>query len=414
MSASFIAQRYLTANRSNRFMSWMTFLSIAGVAIGIASMIVVLSVINGFESELRKRFLAANAHILAFQFPSGLSNVEAMIKTINEDFGSEISGMSPFVHTESMATKDSLMHNILVRGINPERRRAVQELDSYISPKSAINKLQERIDHKDHDALDPIAPIILGTGLASILGLKVGEVINVVRPESNTVGELRAFKVVGIYDSGLKHYDNKIGILAITDAQELLNLGQRVQGIDIGLKDPDNSKDVAARMSSKYTLTIKEWQSFNKSMFEAMEMERSVIGLIVALVAFVASFNILTTLFITVMQKQRSISILKALGASSGRILRIFVFQGFYIGVIGGAAGALLALLISLLLERYDFIDLPDLYLLAHLPIQYDWRIYLTMSLSGALICLLAGVYPAWIAGRTNIVDGFKGRQRAN
>lgn len=410
MSASYVALRYLTAHRGNRFMSWITFLSVAGIAIGVAAMIVVLSVINGFETELRNKFLAANAHILAFQYPSGISNAEGMMKTIQDDFGSELSGISPFVHSETMVTKDNLMHNILVRGIDPKMRKKVQELDSYVKPVTALDILQSRMGVvQDEDPLEP-RPIILGSGLASILDAKVGDVVKLVRPESNTEGELKAYKLVGTYNSGLKHYDNRIGIMALTDGQELFKMKSRVHGLDIGLKDPKNSRDVAARMTTKYTLTIKEWQSFNKTMFEAMEMERSVIGLIVALVAFVASFNILTTLFITVTQKQRSISILKALGASNGKILRVFIFQGFYIGAIGSIAGCILAVFISFLLQRYEFIDLPDLYMLARLPIKYDYRIYLEMALAGVMICLVAGIYPAWIASRMNVVDGFKGR----
>lgn len=412
-SAVFIARRYLTAHRGNSFMSWITFLSISGISIGVAAMIVVLSVINGFETELRNRFLAANAHILAFQFPTGIENADEWIKTIRADFGSEISGLSPFVHFDSMATKDTIMHNILIRGIDPERRKSVQELDKWVRPVSALGIIQERIDHPKALPAGSPEPIILGTGLASLLNVKVGEIVKIVRPQSSTEGELRAFKVVGIYDSGLKYYDDKLGITALPTAQEFFNMNQRVTGLDIGLINPDDSREIAAKMSEKYTITIKEWQSFNKSMFDAMEMERSVIGLIVALVAFVASFNILTTLFISVSQKQRAVSILKAIGASNGTVLKIFVFQGLLIGVIGSIFGSILAFGISQLLQRYQFVELPDLYLLAKLPIKYDPRVYATMATAGIFICVVAGIYPAWVASRINIVDGFKGRQGA-
>ena len=300
MSSIFLANRYLTTHRGNRFMSWITFLSVTGISIGIAAMIVVLSVINGFEREFRRGFLAGNAHILAFQFPRGLNNVESMIETIQNDFGKDLAGMSPFVHSESMATNDSLMHNVLIRGIAPERRRKVQDLDRIIHPPEAQDILQRRMSLTESEAGLSKAPIILGAGLASILGLKVGDDVKLVRPESNSLGELRAFEIVGLYKSGFKHYDNRLGIMSLPDSQALLSMKGRVHGIDIGLINPDDSKIIAAKMSDKYTLTIKEWQSFNKDMFESMEMERSVIGLIVALVAFVASFNILTTLFIIV------------------------------------------------------------------------------------------------------------------
>jgi lipoprotein-releasing system permease protein len=385
----------------------MTVLSIAGISIGIAAMIVVLAVINGFEKELRNRFLAANAHVLAFQYPAGIDSAKAWSDRINDDFGSELTGISPFVHSETMATKDGLMHNILIRGIHPILRKSAQDLSSLVKPESALSELTKSFEQGDK-YLGP-RPIILGSGLLSILQSKVGETVKLVAPESSSIGELREFKVVGVYDSGLKHYDNKIGITALTDAQDFFKMKQRVHGLEIGLKNPKNSPDVARRMSQKYSLTIKEWQSFNKQMFESMNMERAVISLIVALVAFVAGFNILTTLFITVTQKQRSISVLKALGASDWQVLKIFIFQGFLIGAIGAVLGVVLAFGISKILENFEIINLPDLYLLAKLPVTYDASVYLSMAVAGCFICVLAGIYPAWVASRVNVVEGFRG-----
>jgi lipoprotein-releasing system permease protein len=408
MSAAFhIALRYLIASRSNRYLTWMTVLSIAGISIGIASMINVLSVINGFEKELRDRFLAANAHILAFQYPSGIDDPEAWTKLIKEDFPTELTGVSPFVHSETMATKDGLMHNILVRGIHPKMRRRVQDLTPWIKPSSALKDIEQSFDQGDKYIGS--RPIILGSGLLSILQSRVGETVKLVAPEGSSLGEFKEFKVVGVYDSGLKHYDNKIGIMALNDAQRFFRMKQRVHGLEIGLKRPTDSKSIAEKMARKYSLTIKEWLSFNKQMFEAMEMERAVIALIVALVAFVASFNILTTLFITVTQKQRSISVLKALGASNKQIQAIFITQGFLIGIVGGTFGMIIAFGISKFLETFEVVNLPDLYLLARLPIVYDLSVYVTVAIVGCLICVLAGVYPAWVASRINIVDGFRG-----
>ena len=406
-AAPLIARRYLISTGSSRYLSWMTVLSITGISIGIAAMIVVLAVINGFEKELRNRFLAANAHVLAFQYPAGIDSAKAWSDRINDDFGSELTGISPFVHSETMATKDGLMHNILIRGIHPILRKSAQDLSSLVKPESALSELTKSFEQGDK-YLGP-RPIILGSGLLSILQSKVGETVKLVAPESSSIGELREFKVVGVYDSGLKHYDNKIGITALTDAQDFFKMKQRVHGLEIGLKNPKNSPDVARRMSQKYSLTIKEWQSFNKQMFESMNMERAVISLIVALVAFVAGFNILTTLFITVTQKQRSISVLKALGASDWQVLKIFIFQGFLIGAIGAVLGVVMAFGISKILENFEIVNLPDLYLLAKLPVTYDVSVYLSMAVAGCFICVLAGIYPAWVASRVNVVEGFRG-----
>lgn len=408
-AAPLIARRYLISTGSSRYLSWMTVLSIIGISIGIAAMIVVLAVINGFETQLRDRFLAANAHILAFQFPAGIADPSEWSQRIEKDFGRELKGISPFVHSETMATKDGLMHNILVRGIHPAQRKKAQDLTPYVRPPSALDELNQAYEQGPN--YQGARPIIVGAGLLSILQSKVGETINLIAPESSSVGEIRAFKVVGVYDSGLKHYDNRIGIMAINDAQAFFKMKNRVHGLEIGLKSPKDSTRVADKMSFKYNLTIKEWQSFNKELFDSMNMERAVIALIVALVGFVAGFNILTTLFITVTQKQRSISVLKALGASNMEILKIFLFQGFLFGTIGATLGTILAFIISKILETFEIINLPDLYLLARLPVTYDWTVYVSIALGGCLICVLAGLYPALVGSRVNIVEGFRGQK---
>lgn len=409
MTAPFlVATRYLISKGSNKYLNWMSALSVAGISIGIAAMIVVLSVVNGFEVELRNRFLAANAHILAFQFPSGIENQSKWTKLIEDDFGPSISGISPFVHSETMASNGGLLHNILIRGIHPALRRKSQNLESVVRPKESLEILQDSFENPDK--YPSTKPIIIGSGLLSLLQLRIGDNLKLVAPESSSLGELRVFKIVGIYDSGLKHYDNKIGILALNDAQSFFKMGSKVHGLEIGLKNPKESTEIAQKMSQLYSLTIKEWQSFNKQMFEAMQMERAVIALIVALVAFVASFNILTTIFITVTQKQKSISILKTLGATNGQIQRTFITQGLFIGIVGAVLGVILAVLIGKLLENFKIVELPDLYLLARLPVTYDWRVYLSMAISGCLVCIIAGIYPAWIASRITIVDGLRGR----
>jgi lipoprotein-releasing system permease protein len=401
---SFMAFRYLRAHREHSFISWITLLTISGTAIGVATMVVVLSVINGFEDELRNRFLAANAHVLAYRFPAGMSNYQEWEKLIEKDYKNDIIGMSPFIHAETMGRKEYLTHSVLVRGINPKMREKVQSLASVVRPLSAFDLLQDEIDEdaKTQSLKNPPG-IIVGTGLLSLMNAKIGDVIELISPTAesqNPLGEVMGFKVVGVYDSGLQHYDSKLVILSIPAAQKLFNLKHLVTGLEIGLKHPSRSIEIAAKMNMTYDLSIKEWQSYNHNIFEAMRNERTVIAFIVALVAFVASFNILTTLYVSVAHKQRDISILKALGADNRQILAVFLKQSTLMGVLGGISGLLLALVISYLLSNYPFINLPDIYLLAKLPVEYDWRVYLGVCGSGIVVSALAGLYPAWTATR--------------
>lgn len=410
-TAFFIATRYLQASRNNRFFSWITVLSIAGVAIGVAAMTVVLSVINGFEKELKNRFLAANAHVLAFNFPGGLEEPGEWAKKIQGDFGKELTGMARFVHYETMARRNSLLHQTLIRGIEPLKRQNVQDLRPLVDPPGALDALQAEMTtlQKIKTGRETISPIILGRGLLSLLDAKVGDVVQLIAPDPDRVGEMQSFKVVGAYDSGLKHYDNKLGIVSLPTAQKFFQMGSRVTGLEIGLKNPDRSGPIADAMRGKYSIQIKEWQSFNRSMFEAMQIERAVIAAIVFLVSGVAGFNILTTLFISVTQKQKSISILKALGASNREIMALFLIQGSWVGLIGTGLGCVLAFVISKILEKYQFIDLPDLYMLATLPLDYNWQTYAWVGGGALLVSVFAGVYPSWVASRVPPTAGMKG-----
>lgn len=411
---SFLARRYMQAGRENRFFSWISVLTIAGVAIGVAAMIVVWSVINGFETELRRRFLAANAHVMAYRFPHGLTNWPKWAENVERDFKDKVRGVSPFIHYETMARHDSIMHAVLIRGIDPVMREKVQSLAVITRPPEALDILKNEVDVAAADQKASKTPaVIVGSGLLSLLDAKIGDSIELVEPENNNLGEMKKFKIVGIYDSGLKHYDNKLILMSLTTAQSFFHMDKRVTGLEIGLHKPWDSPKIAQEMEDQYRISIREWQSFNRPLFDAMQMERVVILLITGLVAGVAGFNILTTIFVAVSQRQRDISILKALGASNKTILTLFVKQSILIGTFGSIIGMVIAVAISQILERYQFVDLPDLYLLARLPISYDWWVYLTVVLVSIGIAVVAGLFPAWLASRIDPVEGFRGNQGA-
>ncbi|RZA21661.1 MAG: ABC transporter permease [Proteobacteria bacterium] len=408
-----VAFRYLHASRENRYFSWITLLSLLGLAIGVAALIVVLSVINGFEYELRNRFLQANAHIMAYRYPAGMVNPDKWASMImkDKDFAEDVQGISPFVHYETMAKNENVMQGVLVRGIDPIKREKVQSIASLIDPPNALSVLQKEIEDKAKGKPEPEIPsVIIGIGLMETLKSKIGGTIHLVAPsENNRFSDMKRFKIAGTYNSGLKHYDNRLIILSLTTAQSFFNMKDTVTGIEIGLKDADLSPEVARKMEQKYELSFREWQSYNRPLFEAMERERFVIAIIVAMVVIVAGFNILTTVFVSVSQRQRDISILKALGSTNGQIMKLFLIQSSCIGFGGAALGVVLAGMISFVLERYPFIDLPEPYFLKSLPVHYSLPVYATVCLAAIAICLLAGLYPAFIASRVTPTEGIGG-----
>ncbi len=411
-----IAFRYLHASRENRYFSWITLLSLLGLAIGVAALIVVLSVINGFEYELRNRFLQANAHIMAYRYPAGMVNPEKLGQKImkDPDFKDDVQGISPFIHYETMAKNGSVLQGVLVRGINPKMREKVQSIATLINPPGALSLLQKEIvDDKAGKPEAELPAIIIGSGLAETLQVKIGSPIHLIAPSENNFSDMKRFKVVGTYNSGLKHYDNRLILLSLTSAQKFFHMGKTVTGIEIGLKDADKSPEVARKLEAKFEFSFREWQAYNRPLFEAMERERLVIAIIVAMVVIVAGFNILTTVFVSVSQRQRDISILKALGATNTQIMRLFLIQSSCIGVGGSVVGVALAGVISFILEKYPFIDLPEPYFLKSLPVHYSWSVYSVVCFAAIGICICAGLYPALIASRVSPTEGIAGTGQA-
>lgn len=406
----YMARRYLVSNRENRYFSWITLLSICGIAIGVAALIVVISVFNGFEYELRQRFLLANAHIMAFRYPAGMEAPERWSAKIHKDFKGVVKGISPFVHNETMAKKGAIMHGVLVRGVEPIERAKVQDISQIITPRSALDAIQKEHDDSAKGLGVPEVPsVILGSGVLGLLDVKIGDTLQILAPSAARETRMQTFKIIGTYNSGLKHYDNRLVIMSIPAAQRLFKMNTIVTGLEISLYNEDDSVKVAQDMESKYNLSFREWQSFNKPLFEALKKERVLITLIVALVVIVAAFNIFTTTFVAVTQKQRDISIVRALGAKRRQIIAIFINQSLYMGIIGSTLGVALAFGISQLLERYQFIDLPDPYFLKNLPVHYSFKVYGLVYGTAILVCIVAGLFPSTHAAKVNPTDGFKG-----
>lgn len=408
MSVSrFISFRYLLSNKKNIAFSWVAILSILGTTIGIATMILVLSVIDGYQSELRERFTAVSSHLVVYSYPHGMDNAERWSKKLIDFTKGEIIATSPFVHYETMGVKDGMMQALLIKGVSPEDRNKIQDFSSMVQPRSATAEIQKEVDNfKKTSQLSPLPSIILGRGVISVLNIKIGDTILLVRPSDS---KLVKFKVVGSYSSGLQNFDNRYAFMSIHQAQNFFSMGSTVTGLECSLAHPMSSIDLADRIESKFSLSVKDWQSYNSSLFEAIQSERAVIALIVLIVAIVAGFNILTTLFVSVTQKQKDISILKALGAKNSQIIKIFLNQGFYIGAIGSVLGMILSVIVGKLLQTYKFIELPEPYFMDYLPISFDPTLYISIAGIGIIISILAGVYPSFVAAKVVPIEGIKG-----
>ncbi|MFK7873026.1 MAG: FtsX-like permease family protein [Oligoflexales bacterium] len=409
-----MAVRYLKTGRDNHFFSWITLLSVLGIGIGVSALIVVISVFNGFERELRDRFLAANAHVLFFRFPYGLVDVDEWEKELKNKLHGQTTGLAPFVHAETMLRAKGAAHHVLIKGLSPKARENVQRVGQIIQPTQSLSDLQDEIDLVEAGhSLPEKNKIILGSGLMKLIDAKVGDTVHLLSQsiKESESDDLHAFTISGTYNSGLKHYDNRLGLVSLSAAQKLFRMGKTVTGIEIGLKKPNTSPQVAETLSTSYNLSVKEWQSYNQNLHQAIRKERVTIGFIVALVAIVASINILGALFISVTQRQPEISLLRALGCHHNMILSLFLKQSLLIGLFGGFLGIILAGVISYLIENALPIvfALPDTYMLTQLPVEYNPFVYLFISLAGVAVSAVAGLYPAIIASKVTPTMGLKG-----
>lgn len=407
---SYIARRYIFSKDAHGFLWFISILTILGVAIGSAAMIVVLSIINGFEDQLRARFLAANAHIIMFRFPNSLKAYTQKEHEVKAILAEDIQGIAPFIHMETMAIHGERFVNVLIRGIDAVKREAVQPLKDFIYPKNAYYALDDQASQHTTSGSSP--PVIIGSGLARILTLKVGDIISLVSPYENSIlGQYHDHRVIGIYDSGLSHYDDKLIITSLQTAQTLFHMEDAVTGLEIGLHDPWQSLSLKQLLSQKFrSFQITHWQEYNKSFFEAIKYERTMIGLLVALVALVGGFNILTTLFVSIFQKERDISLLRSIGCTRQDIVYIFIQQGFLIGTIGCILGVILALIICASLEKYQFITLPDVYELASIPIEYNPMVYGITCVCAIIIATTASIIPARNASTNDLSTSLKCR----
>lgn len=405
--------RYLQASKTNRYVSWITLLSIFGLAIGVAALILVLSVFDGFEEEVRSRLLQSNAHVIASLYPGGFDEPKMWARqlSLDSDLSSKILAVSPLVHTEGLVKKGPALIGVLIKGINPQLHSRVQSLASLVHPSSALEVLQGEMSMT---TLPEVPAVILGEGLYRTLNLERNANIDLIRPKQEGRSSQGAYKVIGIYRSGLKQYDDRLVIMSLPAAQAFHEIGTRVTSLALRLKDGNQSTIVSEILVKKYpTLTIRDWQSMDRRFFDLMDAERFRVGMIVALVGIVAGFNILTTVFVSVAQKQSDISVLKALGASTQQLMKIFFFQSFLIGIAGALLGAILAALLSMALRNFPYLKLPEPYLLNSLPVKASLSVYVSVGSGAVFICLIAGIYPAWIASHLLPCEGLRGSGKA-
>lgn len=391
----FIAKRYLRARRKTGFINLITYISFLGVAIGVAALIIVLSVMNGFETEVRNRILGFDSHIRLRTFhDEGMDNHHDVMDSIRHI--SHIVGMSPYINAKGLLRGGKDSDGVMVRAADPSTLQDVSDVADNI----VYGKLD--IGYVPQENGRPLPGIVIGRYLADGLRIDLDEKVVLISLSGLRSmfqqPEVKQFIVTGFFETGMYEYDNTYVYIGIEPAQDLFNMEGRVSGIEIRLDDLYKADAVVEDINDVlgfpyYPLT---WYDLRSTLFSWMQIEKWAAFIVLCLIILVAAFNIISTLIMVVMEKTKEIGILKSMGGTSSSILRIFLYEGIVVGVFGTLFGFLIGFGLCWAQETYEFFSLPgDVYFITALPIHMKVLDFVFIGVAGILICLLAALYPA-------------------
>lgn len=411
----FLAYRYLKAKRKQVMISVITIISTLGVTIGVSALIIVLAVMNGFAGDLREKILGANSHAVVLRHGQAFENYEQLLQTIEKT--THVVAAAPFVYQQCLVRNGSNVNAVVVKGIDPLLSKRVVTVTEKMRSGNfncLLGALREPEIYKSDT--QELPAIVLGDELAASLGVVTGDSVFLISPFANQtpmgmVPKSREYEVCGIFYTGMYDYDSSWVYISIPEAQDFFNMNSRISGIEIKMDDPLKANDITPLIENNIGsgYFVRDWMSMNHSFFEALQLEKLVMFIILLFIVAVAAFGIVSSLMMMVMEKNKDIGILKAMGATSKSIMTIFMAEGLIIGVMGTVLGCILGLTISWIANEFQLIKLSgDVYYITFLPFKIDsFDVLLTCSLS-ILISFLATIFPSLQASRLDPVDAIR------
>ena len=402
----YVAVRYLLARRSQAFVSVISAVSTVGVAVGVMALVVALALMTGMQRELRDRIIGSAAHVYVYKLVGGgfgdyLEEIEKL-KTVPG-----VVGAAPSILGRAVATAGGGEAFISLKGIDPELESQVTEVAQSVShgSLSALTETQG----------DSLGGVVIGEDLARSLGAFLGDTISVLTPQGSTLSpmgmmpRIRRLKVVGVFDLGLREYNNSYGFVTLEVAKRLFRK-QRVDLMELRVEALDDAASVAKSVPEMLGAgyLAEDWGQLNRALFSALWLEKMAIGITIGLIVMVAALNIVASLVLLVMEKSRDIAILKTMGASSRSIRRIFVLQGGIIGVVGTTVGVCSGAAVAFVADQYRLIQLPDVYDVSWLPFTLVLSDIVLIVGGAFLVCLLATVYPSRQAARLEPAEALR------
>lgn len=416
-----IGFRYLRSKKNSRFLSFITLISMLGVALGVTAMIVVLSVMEGFEGELKKRLFSSDLHILINptadvpRFDHGYVPEDSLDPTGIPQWAKgkkEILAFWPMLSTEAIFRTGRKVTGVMVKGVSDERLARLKESVSEFADTAMLTQPDEQTGSVIK--AESLPTVFVGQELAYEMGIIPGDRVTLVSPTETegplaSVPRLKRFVVEGIYHTGTPEQELHTVFSSVQSVRQFLRKGKVVTQWEVTLKDFEEAPELSAEMKALTTeFTIKDWRELNSHLFASLKLERASMFVILAFIIIVASFNIVTTLTLMVLEKKKEISILKAMGATSSHIGAIFLSEGLLIGLVGVGGGFGLGLFLCSILKRYEFIQLPEIYYDRTLPVSFNLTYYLLISVAAFLIVLVACLYPSHRASKINPLDGIR------
>lgn len=428
---TYIGLRYLWNSRRTRFFSMITIISVLGITIGVAALITVQSVIDGFQGQMKKSILGSKAHAKISVAEGKMTDYEAAASKVRNING--VTGVSPIVSNEIMVSANQEMLGGYANGIDIKTIGSASLLPSQIE-KGRIECLGDIslckdlfVKKHDNPALDfyedfaakeqgEFKPVLIGKEMAKYLSVRLGDVITVISPIGGGIGPAgpvplsRSFKIAGLFYTGMYEYDFNYIYMNLPDAQDFFSMKGAVSFLNIKVKDIYDIDAVSTAITSSIGsgYNIQTWKEMNKSIFGALKMEKTVMFLILGFIILVASFNIVAALIMMVMGKTREISILKALGASNRSIMKIFMLCGLIIGASGAFLGMILGAILCNWLNGMTFTAAQDVYYMTSLPVDMSLTVFMIVGVSSLAVSLIATVYPSLFASRIRPAEGLR------
>ncbi|MBO4707073.1 MAG: ABC transporter permease [Elusimicrobiaceae bacterium] len=396
---SFVAKRYLMSQSKGVFSLITTLIGVLGVAVGVAALITTLAVMTGFQNDIKKHVIGAQAHIMVLgKMPDErYQKVQKQIETIPQ-----VIATAPTIYGQAILSYAQSSHGVLLRGLDAEQEAKTNTL--------VLSLIEGSFNAKEGTTLPAL---VLGTELAENMGLDIDDEVVLVSPQGLAGGlpKMKRFKVTGLLKTGYYEFDNTIVYTDLQNASDFLGLKGAVTGLNIKIKNLDKADEVAAQISNTigYQYTVKTYAQMNQTLYAALKLEKTVMFIILFLIIIVAALNITSNLILFGTEKLRDIGILRTLGASPAKIRHIFLLEGLFIATAGVVLGLILAFILCFIIANTNIVELPaDIYYLTKVPVSLQFFDILSVVLGSYLVCFISALYPAYKASKINPVDAVR------